>query len=213
MTLTSSALAFPTIRPGQLSDPNALQKLVRGVEELATISTRKSSEPAAEPTLTPDPNDEAHKFIPPGKGDQRGPCPGEFFSQETGRRRSVSRRGLKAGETIRHRLLIILPLFQYFNPFHFLFAGMNTLANHGYIPRNGIATMKQLIQGQKELFNIGESLGAFLALVATALDGDLISTKVRTKIYASDHDGHLPNRLALFKNFEFARLSPRVLLS
>lgn len=45
-------------------------------------------------------NQGAHKFVPPGKGDLRGPCP-----------------------------------------------GLNAMANHNYIPHNGIATISQFVQG------------------------------------------------------------------
>lgn len=50
--------------------------------------------------------------------------------------------------------------------------------------------MKQLVQGQKELYNVGEPLGAFLALVAVALDGDLISTKVSLTSVATNFSSH-----------------------
>lgn len=45
-------------------------------------------------------NTGAHAFIPPGKNDLRGPCP-----------------------------------------------GLNAMANHNYIPHNGVATISQFIQG------------------------------------------------------------------
>jgi hypothetical protein len=57
--------------------------------------------------------------------------------------------------------------------------GMNTLANHGYLPRSGIVTFLDLIKGQKEGYNIDYDLGAALAAIAVSLDGDLLSTKVR----------------------------------
>lgn len=56
--------------------------------------------------------------------------------------------------------------------------GMNTLANHGYLPRSGIVTIFDLIRAQKEGFNIDYDLGAALAAVATSLDGDLFTLKV-----------------------------------
>lgn len=55
---------------------------------------------------------------------------------------------------------------------------MNTLANHGYLPRNGIATLLELIVAQKQGFNVDYDLGAVLAIVAVGLDGDLLSTRV-----------------------------------
>jgi len=36
-----------------------------------------------------------------------------------------------------------------------IFFQMNTLANHGYIPRNGIVSLAQTLVGAKQLFNMG----------------------------------------------------------
>lgn len=55
---------------------------------------------------------------------------------------------------------------------------MNTLANHGYLPRNGIVSLVDLVIGQKEGYNIDYDLGAALAAIAVSLDGDLLTTKV-----------------------------------
>lgn len=41
--------------------------------------------------------------------------------------------------------------------------GLNTLANHGYIPRNGIASFSQIIEGTREGFNMEYELAAALA--------------------------------------------------
>jgi len=48
-------------------------------------------------------NQGAHKFVPPGPTDQRGPCP-----------------------------------------------GLNAMANHNYMPHNGIATIEQFIDGTEK---------------------------------------------------------------
>jgi len=43
---------------------------------------------------------------------------------------------------------------------------MNTLANHGYIPRNGIVTLAQTLIGAKQLFNMGVDLtGTYILLL------------------------------------------------
>ncbi|KAF4994431.1 hypothetical protein FDECE_13131 [Fusarium decemcellulare] len=56
--------------------------------------------------------------------------------------------------------------------------GLNTLANHGYIPRSGIATIGQIQAGTAKLFNMGADLSALLA-VGGALDGgDILSQKM-----------------------------------
>jgi hypothetical protein len=49
------------------------------------------------------------------------------------------------------------------------------MANHGYIPRNGIATLAQTIKGAAQLFNMGADLTAFLAGGSVLLAGDIPS--------------------------------------
>ncbi|CAO2658563.1 Nn.00g062860.m01.CDS01 [Neocucurbitaria sp. VM-36] len=56
--------------------------------------------------------------------------------------------------------------------------GLNTLANHGYIPRNGIATVGQIQAGTQALFNMGADLSALLAAGGAIDGGDIISTKM-----------------------------------
>ncbi|RMZ66241.1 aromatic peroxygenase [Pyrenophora seminiperda CCB06] len=56
--------------------------------------------------------------------------------------------------------------------------GLNTLANHGYIPRNGIATIGQIQVGTQELFNMGADLSALLAVGGVLDGGDILSTKM-----------------------------------
>jgi len=56
--------------------------------------------------------------------------------------------------------------------------GLNTLANHGYIPRNGIATVGQMIDGTQALFNMGADLAALLSVGGAVDGGDIMSTKM-----------------------------------
>ncbi|KAF2129688.1 hypothetical protein P153DRAFT_24182 [Dothidotthia symphoricarpi CBS 119687] len=56
--------------------------------------------------------------------------------------------------------------------------GLNTLANHGYIPRNGIATVGQIQAGTEQLFNMGADLSALLAVGGAVDGGDIVSTKM-----------------------------------
>ncbi|CCG84247.1 protein of unknown function [Taphrina deformans PYCC 5710] len=56
--------------------------------------------------------------------------------------------------------------------------GLNTAANHGYLPHNGIATYAQLISAQMALYNVGPGLANLLALIAVPLDGDIITTRM-----------------------------------
>ncbi|KAB5585891.1 hypothetical protein GE09DRAFT_944315 [Coniochaeta sp. 2T2.1] len=56
--------------------------------------------------------------------------------------------------------------------------GLNTLANHGYIPRNGIATVGQLNAGTARLFNTSVDLSNLLSVGAVVEGGDILSQKV-----------------------------------
>lgn len=53
--------------------------------------------------------------------------------------------------------------------------GLNTLANHGYINRNGITTVAQTIAVAARVFNMGADLSAFLAGGSVLFAGDLPS--------------------------------------
>ncbi|KAF4974223.1 hypothetical protein FZEAL_8861 [Fusarium zealandicum] len=56
--------------------------------------------------------------------------------------------------------------------------GLNTLANHGYIPRNGIATIGQIQAGTAKVFNMGADLSALLATGGAIDGGDILSQKM-----------------------------------
>jgi hypothetical protein len=51
--------------------------------------------------------------------------------------------------------------------------GLNTLANHGYIPRSGIVTVAQTIKASAHVFNMGADLCAFLAGGSVVFAGDI----------------------------------------
>ncbi|KAL8685720.1 MAG: hypothetical protein Q9218_007584 [Villophora microphyllina] len=53
--------------------------------------------------------------------------------------------------------------------------GLNTLANHGYINRNGITTVAQTIAASARVFNMGADLAAFLAGGSVVFAGDIPS--------------------------------------
>ncbi|KAF2208184.1 hypothetical protein CERZMDRAFT_87914 [Cercospora zeae-maydis SCOH1-5] len=53
--------------------------------------------------------------------------------------------------------------------------GLNAAANHGFLPRNGIATILQTTQGLNELYSMSPELGAALAVIAVAISGDPIT--------------------------------------
>ncbi|KAL8997591.1 MAG: hypothetical protein Q9188_006291 [Gyalolechia gomerana] len=53
--------------------------------------------------------------------------------------------------------------------------GLNALANHGYLPHNGIAPATTIIQAVTEVYGMAIDLAAFLAQYGTAFDGDAVS--------------------------------------
>ncbi|KAI4154341.1 MAG: hypothetical protein LQ340_001735 [Diploschistes diacapsis] len=56
--------------------------------------------------------------------------------------------------------------------------GLNAMANHNYIPHNGIATIEQFMNGTYEVFGMGVDLGALLAVYGAVQDGDLTSWSI-----------------------------------
>ncbi|KAI4137554.1 MAG: hypothetical protein L6R39_007217 [Caloplaca ligustica] len=53
--------------------------------------------------------------------------------------------------------------------------GLNALANHGYLPHNGIAPATTIIQAVTQAYGLGLDLATFLALYGTVFDGDSLS--------------------------------------
>jgi hypothetical protein len=47
------------------------------------------------------------------------------------------------------------------------------MANHGYLPHNGVATIDQFITGTFDVFGMGTDLATFLAVYGALLDGTL----------------------------------------
>ncbi|KZS90603.1 Cloroperoxidase, partial [Sistotremastrum niveocremeum HHB9708] len=56
--------------------------------------------------------------------------------------------------------------------------GMNALANHGFISRDGITTFDELVQAQQNVWNTGYDLAVLLATLGVALDGDILTEKL-----------------------------------
>ncbi|KAF7972385.1 hypothetical protein HWV62_18102 [Athelia sp. TMB] len=50
--------------------------------------------------------------------------------------------------------------------------GLNTLASHGYLPRNGIATPQQIVTAVQEGFNMGNDLAVLVTWGAFIVDGN-----------------------------------------
>lgn len=55
---------------------------------------------------------------------------------------------------------------------------MNTLANHGYLPRTGIATIGQINSATARVFNLGVELSTLLATGGVVDGGDILSQTV-----------------------------------
>ncbi|EME38183.1 hypothetical protein DOTSEDRAFT_141173 [Dothistroma septosporum NZE10] len=50
--------------------------------------------------------------------------------------------------------------------------GLNAMANHGYLPHNGVATIQQFIDATGTVFGMGQDLAGFLAVFGALVDGD-----------------------------------------
>ncbi|KAK4609285.1 Dothistromin biosynthesis peroxidase dotB [Fulvia fulva] len=50
--------------------------------------------------------------------------------------------------------------------------GLNSMANHAYIPRNGYTSNIQVIAAMREVFNISPEFGGFLTIMGSAMGGD-----------------------------------------
>lgn len=53
--------------------------------------------------------------------------------------------------------------------------GLNAMANHGYLPHNGIATIAQYIQATNTVVGMGLDLAGFLAIYGAIFNGNLVS--------------------------------------
>ncbi|KAI3321888.1 hypothetical protein HD806DRAFT_502226 [Xylariaceae sp. AK1471] len=56
--------------------------------------------------------------------------------------------------------------------------GLNTLANHGYLPRTGIATIGQINAATARVFNMGADLSSLLSTGGALDGGDILSQKM-----------------------------------
>jgi len=50
--------------------------------------------------------------------------------------------------------------------------GLNAMANHNYLPHNGVATIQQFIDATNHVFGMAVDLGGFLAFFGAIVDGD-----------------------------------------
>jgi hypothetical protein len=51
-------------------------------------------------------------------------------------------------------------------------AKLNAASNHGYLPRNGIASIEQTVSGLGKLYNLGARITAVLAAYAVITEGN-----------------------------------------
>ncbi|KAF8801693.1 Cloroperoxidase [Phlegmacium glaucopus] len=56
--------------------------------------------------------------------------------------------------------------------------GLNTLASHGWLPRNGIATPAQIVNAVQEGFNMDNDFAVFVTYAAFLVDGNLVTNLV-----------------------------------
>jgi hypothetical protein len=56
--------------------------------------------------------------------------------------------------------------------------GLNIMANHGYINREGITTFEELLYGQQEAMGWAIDLATLLAAIAVAVDGNPVTNQV-----------------------------------
>ena len=94
-------------------------------------------------------NQGQYEFVAPGPTDQRGPCKYHRINVE-----------------------VKLSLFLYLGP------GLNAMANHGYLPHNGVGTIQEFIDGTGAAFGMSPDLASLLAVYAAIFDGDLTSYSI-----------------------------------
>ncbi|KAB8346172.1 hypothetical protein FH972_023218 [Carpinus fangiana] len=56
--------------------------------------------------------------------------------------------------------------------------GLNAMANHGYLPHNGVGNHLQFIQGTYEVFGMAPDLSGFLTVLGATIDGDGLSWSI-----------------------------------
>ncbi|KAL6718421.1 hypothetical protein ACLMJK_004510 [Lecanora helva] len=56
--------------------------------------------------------------------------------------------------------------------------GLNAMANHGYLPHNGVGSIQDFITGTQDAFGMGVDLASFLAVYGAIFDGDLTSYSI-----------------------------------
>jgi hypothetical protein len=68
--------------------------------------------------------------------------------------------------------------------------GLNAMANHGYLPHNGVATITQFIDACQTVFGMGLDLATFLATYGAVVDGTLTSWSINGKPHTGIGGSH-----------------------
>ena len=68
--------------------------------------------------------------------------------------------------------------------------GLNALANHGYLPRNGYASIVQLTIATNQVYGMGLDLGTILSAYGAAFDGTLVSWSIGGKEHTGIGGSH-----------------------
>ncbi|KAJ4384921.1 hypothetical protein N0V86_000525 [Didymella sp. IMI 355093] len=76
--------------------------------------------------------------------------------------------------------------------------GLNVMANHGYLPRNGVASVAQLTTASNKVFGMGLDLAAILAVYSAVMAGDVTSCSIGGKPKSGGLLGGLTSSLGLF---------------
>ncbi|KAG9314954.1 heme-thiolate peroxidase [Chiua virens] len=79
--------------------------------------------------------------------------------------------------------------------------GLNTLASHGYLPHNGVATPGQIITAVQEGFNMGYNVAAFLTYAGFVVDGNHLTNLMSIGANVTA-DSKLTPGLNIHGNFE-----------
>lgn len=114
-SITQLSNAFPSIHESQWQN--------LGSQQLEHTEKRFVIDPRQPIDIT-----ESHSFKPPGRGDQRGPCP-----------------------------------------------GLNALANHGYISRNGITSFSEVVTAINQVLGMSVELALILGVMGTVWTGNPLS--------------------------------------
>lgn len=56
--------------------------------------------------------------------------------------------------------------------------GLNALANHNYLPHDGVATITEFVEATNQIFGMGVDLATFLSTYGAVMDGDLTSWSI-----------------------------------